>query len=157
MAPSSIFSLWPNLQLHKIVVETLCLLNVSGRSAHPLYSLFRQQESGGEATEERKPWQNSALRHEKCVYYTDAIPWYFNHWINGLLEWVLTWPLCSLYAGSCRRRTLRSVLLSFQSLTQRRSFLRPLCRVWPPHQEPSWEATAGRDATPPVRCRERER
>lgn len=45
---------------------------------------------------------------------------------------------------------MRSVLLSYQSLTQRRSCLRPPCRVWPPRREPSWEATAGRGATPPV-------
>lgn len=57
----------------------------------------------------------------------------------------------TLCAGSCRRRTLKSVSLSFQSLTPRRSFPRPLCRVWPPHQEPSLEATAKRDATPLVR------
>lgn len=56
-----------------------------------------------------------------------------------------------------RRRPSRSVLLSFQSLTQRRSCLRPRCRVWPPRQEPSWEATAGRDVIPPVRRRETQR
>ncbi|XP_016530789.1 protein capicua homolog isoform X6 [Poecilia formosa] len=50
----------------------------------------------------------------------------------------------------CRRRRSRSALLSFQSLTQRKFFPRPRCRAWPPLQEPSWEATARRDATPPI-------
>lgn len=52
---------------------------------------------------------------------------------------------------SAWKQILRSVLRSFQSLTQRKSCLPQRCRVWPPHQEPSWEATAGRDATPLVR------
>lgn len=54
-------------------------------------------------------------------------------------------------AGFCLKPILRSVLLSYQSLIQRRSFPHPLCRVWQPHPEPSWEVTARRGATPPVR------
>lgn len=58
-------------------------------------------------------------------------------------------------AGFCLRPILKSVLRSCQSLNRRKSFPRPLFRAWPPHQEPSWEATARRDATPQVRQRDR--
>lgn len=54
-------------------------------------------------------------------------------------------------AASAWKLISRSVLRSFQSLTQRKFYLPQRCRVWPPHQEPSWGATAGRDATPLVR------
>ena len=139
-----------NLQLYKSLVETLCLLNVSGQSPRPCYSLFRECESGGEAAEQRKPSQPLRLEDSENIQRTslDGLP-------SSLLDEGLTWLLGFVRAGSCRRRTSRSDSLNFQSSIQRRCFPRPPCRVWPPRPEPSWEATAGRDATPPVRhCRE---
>lgn len=97
-----------------------------------------------EAAEARKSRQNSALRNANTFRSRPLI-----------LEPPHNWTVF-VCAGSSRRRTLRNALLSCQSLTQRRSFPRPLCRVWPPHREQSWPATARKDATPRVRVRNSE-
>lgn len=114
-----------------------------------LFSLYLESRRVvGKPRRKRKPWQSSALRHEKSEYIQEPS---LDILTTTLLDWGLMWLLWSLCPGSCLRHISRSVLLSFQSLIQRRSFPRPPCRAWPPHQDPSWRATGRRDAIPLVR------
>lgn len=53
-------------------------------------------------------------------------------------------------AGSCRRWTSKSALLSCPSSGRRRCCLRRPCSLWPPRPGPSWAPTARRGRTPLV-------
>ncbi|CAF96415.1 unnamed protein product, partial [Tetraodon nigroviridis] len=53
-------------------------------------------------------------------------------------------PLDKKHSGIGVETNFEERFADFQSLTQRKFYLPQRCRVWPPHQEPSWEATAGK-------------